>query len=92
MSVCVTKIALRHRDVNYKGVTVALKDVGSMFIALKQRICLIYRLTRTNETENESFPEWERRSSLCASIKLNRALFFSARRNCGDCWCILVAC
>lgn len=26
-----TEIALRHRDVNYKRVTVTLKDVGSMF-------------------------------------------------------------
>lgn len=41
-----TEIAVRHRDVNYKGVTVTLKDVGSMFIVLAQRKCLIHRLTR----------------------------------------------
>lgn len=40
-----TEIALRHRDVNYKGVTVTLKDFRSMFIVLAQRKCLIHRLT-----------------------------------------------
>lgn len=69
-----TEIALHHRDVNYKGVTVTLKDVGSMFIVLAQRIRLIHRLTSTNTTEIESFPA----NNICAS-GLSAALCTSIR-------------
>lgn len=52
-----TEIALRHRDVNYKGVTVTLKDVGSMFIVLAGTKEMFDPQThRVNTTEVQLFP------------------------------------
>lgn len=89
-----TEIALRYRDVNYKGVTVSPKDVESMFIVLAQRICLSHRLTSTNTTEIESFAANDKSAcglpaALCHSIRWNSALFFCTWILCGNLMCFV---
>lgn len=51
-----TEVALRHRGVNYRGVTVTVTDVGSMFCCPRTKDPFDPQTHRTRRTEVQLFP------------------------------------